>query len=147
MQEKRKQQIAAYYDYWFEVNALYEKWAKQHCLTAHALFALYTIREYPEACTQRRICDMLQLPKQTIGAILDTFEKKGYLEKEVMESDRRNKRIVLTEKGKAYAEGILSDLYRFEMAALDGMKEEEIRGLLAGGQRLREEMVRVLKEE
>ena len=90
---------------------------------------------------------MLQLPKQTIGAILDTFEKKGYLEKEVMESDRRNKRIVLTEKGKAYAEGILSELYRFEMAALDGMKEEEIRGLLTGGQRLREEMVRVLKKE
>jgi len=87
--------IRTYYDVYFGFNAIYEKLAKMHGITASSLFVLYMIKEYPDQCTQRLICEKLCFPKQTVNTILDSFEKKGYILKKVSSYDKRNKNIFL----------------------------------------------------
>lgn len=123
--EQIKNAIDSYYDFWFSLNALYENWAKKRGLTANALFTLYTIHRFPAACTQHLICEKLQLPKQTVNAILDTFEKSGYVVKEVLKTDRRNKRLLLTANGEKYAGKLLDELYSFEFNAFSAMHTKQ----------------------
>lgn len=125
MSNEIKDEIKSYYDFWFGISAFYEKWAKSHGLTSNALFALYTIHEYPNQCTQRLICEKLLFPKQTVNTILETFEKKGYIRKKVADEDKRNKYILLTDEGRQYADEILSHLFHFEEHALLKMDSNE----------------------
>lgn len=112
-----KKQIKSYYDYWFSINALYEKWAKKYGLTSNSLFVIYTINEYAGQCNQKFMCEKLLLPKQTVNTILDSIEKKGYIRKVIDEKDKRNKQIVFTDSGQLYADEILTKLYKFESEA------------------------------
>ena len=116
--------IAAYYDFWFGMNEVYEQWAKKRGLTANGLFVLYAVHQQ-ESCTQRMICEQLLLPKQTVNTILDGFERKGYLYRAPSAEDKRSKRIVLTEAGQAYTDGILAELAQAETAALSAMTAAE----------------------
>lgn len=125
-----KNDIENYYDFWFGINALYERWAKKRGLTFNALFTMYIIYEYSNECTQQIICNRLLLPKQTISAILESFEKKEYITRQLLEKDRRNKRISLTERGKKYADELLSDLFKFEKQAFKNMTLEQRKSLI-----------------
>ena len=127
--------IKTYYQILFSTNAVYGKLAKKHGLTACSLFVLYVIHEYPEQCTQRLICEKLLYPKQTVNAILDSFEKKGYIKREAAHEDKRSKRIELTPTGKSYADSVLSDMFQLEENALlnlePGLRKAMLQGELA----------------
>lgn len=130
MSNKLKSVMDSYYDYWFGITAFYERWAKERGLTANGLFALYVIHEHPMLCTQRLICEKLLLPKQTVNAILDSFEKKGYVLKKAVAEDRRNKHLLLTELGQNYTDGLLGELFELEERALVNMGPEQQTELL-----------------
>ncbi len=134
--------VKKYYDFWLGINALYEKWAKKHGLTYNSLFALYVIRKYPEQCTQHFICEKLLLPKQTVNAILLSFEKKGYVTKKEAESDRRNKYVSLTDAGQSFADTVLSQLYRFEENALMQMSTDERDSMIVNSHLFLEKLLR-----
>ena len=138
-------QIKKYYDAYFAVNAAYESWAKARGLTANALFVLYVIQEFSEQCTQKLICEKMLLPKQTVSAILETFEKKGYVRKETAASDKRNKYILFTESGRKYADEILTSLLHFEEKAFMGMVPEERAALVRGNLAFQEQLIHALK--
>lgn len=125
MSSELKSVMDSYYDYWFGMSAFYESWAKRRGLTANGLFALYVIHENPAHCTQRQICEKLLLPKQTVNTILESFEKKGYVIKKVVEEDRRNKHLILTPSGQSYTDELLSELFGFEERALLQMQPAE----------------------
>lgn len=116
-----KSEIQQYYDFWFGMNAIYEKWAKNKGLTANALFILYVVHEYPGQCTQSLLCKKLLLSKQTVNSILERFTKDGFIQKVLVPCDKRHKTIHFTEKGRQYAEKILTELYLFEKQALSNM--------------------------
>lgn len=125
--------INDYYEFWFALNCQYEHWARGKGLTFNSLLVLDTIAEHVEKgakCTQKLICERLFLPKQTVGTILDSFEKKGYLERVTVPEDRRNKSVLLTEAGRKWADEILEELYRTEREALLGMTEEQRAAML-----------------
>lgn len=130
MSNELKPVMDSYYDYWFGMSAFYESWAKKRGLTANGLFSLYVIHENP-ACTQRLICEKLLLPKQTVNTILESFEKKGYVLKKIVEEDRRNKHLILTPSGQSYTDELLSELFQFEERALLNMQPAERTALVA----------------
>lgn len=125
-----KSVMDSYYEYWFGMSAFYETWARKRGLTANGLFALYVIHENPAHCTQRLICEKLLLPKQTVNTILESFEKKGYVLKKVVEEDRRNKHLILTPSGQSYTDELLAELFCFEARALQNMQSAERTQLL-----------------
>lgn len=58
--------------------------------------------------------------------VLKDFEKKGYVTLEPMQDDRRNKQIIPTLTGKAYAARIISELHELEMSVLCDFGEERL---------------------
>ena len=87
--------------------AAYAKCAKRYGLTTNELFVLDILWFAEGGCTQKEICDRMSANKQTINAIITRFDKQGYISYAEVKEDRRNKRIVLTDSGKAYAKDII----------------------------------------
>lgn len=125
-----KTDIKQFYDFWFNMELIYEEWSKKYGITSNALFALYIIKENPGTCTQQLISKQLRLPKQTVNSVLSSLTASGYVEKLPSKEDKRSKILAFTAKGEAYAEEILSKLYRFEESALYNMSPEERSGML-----------------
>lgn len=67
--------------------------------------------------TQKVLCDRLQIEKSNMTAIIDLFENKGYITREMNYRDRRGKLIVCTEKAK-HIISVFNDAF--------GILEEEI---------------------
>lgn len=99
-------------------------------LTVNELFVLDILWFAPEGCTQKEICDRLSANKQTINAVVSRFNKQGYVSYKEVAKDRRNKRIFLTEFGKAYAKDIIPPAADAENLAMADMPIEKIAELI-----------------
>ena len=132
MEQEIKNSIAQYYRFWFGLNYWYEKWAKSKGMTSHMLFILYTVRSMEQSCTQRKICEALMLPKQTVSALLSALERSGCVVRSNDPTDHRNKLIRLTESGAEYAEQILEKLYQIERQAMVQLDAGERQSFVQG---------------
>ena len=96
-----------------------------------AAFKVLGIIYKRKTCTQKDIIQLTYLPKQTVNAIINNFNKQGII-KEPFESknDKRNKVITFTEKGQIYAEEIISKIRRATFRALDNIGEEKRNALI-----------------
>ncbi len=128
------EQIRLYCSYLQEWDASYADFAKSVGLSFTSLMILSTICETPR-CTQKLLCEVCFLPKQTVNAVIGTFYKKGWLRLEELPEDRRNKTIHLTPAGRAEAERILQKVRFCEEQAMGGLTEEERDVLLSATRR------------
>lgn len=111
-----------------QCRGVYSAWSSAHGVSYHEMLVLYTIREYGY-CTQKLICDSYILPKQTIHNVISAMRENGTLVYDAERSKGREKAFVLTEKGKAYAAGLLRSLDVIEEHALAELGEEKLRTL------------------
>lgn len=112
------------------ISGFYDEYAKSAGLTLTALKVI-TILYKEEKCTQTYITQVTHLPKQTVNAIINKFYKENYLEDIIEDnSDKRNKLIKLTPKGRKYAENIIKKAKDAEYRALDAIGEERREALL-----------------
>ncbi len=123
------EQINKYYSVWQEFNYVYEDWAKVHGISVNSLLVLAVIYEGTEDCTQKKISQRWRIPKQTINTILKDFERKGFVQLLPMKKDERNKLIQFTEKGRQYADVIISKLRKVELFVSEEMGMERINQL------------------
>ncbi len=123
------EQINKYYSVWQEFNYVYEDWAKVHGVSVNSLLVLSAIYEGTEDCTQKKISQRWRIPKQTINTILKDFERKGFVQLLPMKKDERNKLIQFTEKGRQYADVIISKLRKVELFVSEEMGMERIKQL------------------
>lgn len=130
-------EMKRYYRVWQETNAAYEEWAKRRGISSYCLNVLLAI-DGDETCTQKGISRRWVMPKQTVNMILKDLQAKGYVELVPMQKDRRSKQIRFTPAGRAYADSILSELSRVELAVAGLLGIETIR-------RLNEDSERYLK--
>ena len=107
-----------------------------------ALWILYTLRAEKPPVTQKIICDLLRVPKQTVNSAMKMLESEGYLRLEPG-PDRRSKQAVLTEKGERLARGSADKIILAEEAAFRSMTESEREMFLI----LMGRFVRALREE
>ena len=84
----------------------------------------------PTGLTQKEISDRLSSNKQTINAIITRFDKQGFISYKTVKEDRRNKRIILNESGKAYANGIIPPAADAENLAMADMPVEKVAELV-----------------
>lgn len=124
MDGKIKEQLRDYYSYWLGMNDMYEKWAKTKELSLNSLFILYALANTEGVCTQKRICDEWQMPKQTVNTILKHFEKEGKVMICTQSTDKRNKEIFFTAEGEKFADLILEELYCFEKKVMKKLGKE-----------------------
>ena len=124
--EEKFEQLQRFYALWREENAMYDDWAKEQGLSSNSALILYALYEAKENCTQKSISQMWSIPKQTVNTILKEFSANGYIELSADKKDKRNKLIMLTPKGNAYAGKIVESLRKRELFAIDQMGLENI---------------------
>lgn len=116
--------IQAYCACLHEWNASYEDYAKSVGLNFTSLSILSAIYE-TENCTQKMLCELCFLPKQTVNTAVTAFYKKGWIRMQELPEDRRNKTIHFTEDGSREAERILKNVHESEQAAMGRLSKEE----------------------
>lgn len=112
------------------IGGLYQKFEQQcgrNILQVRVLCVLY----FDKLQTQRQICDMLELPKQTVNNIITALIKQGYIDVVADECDRRAKIIRLNESGIRYAEAELQPFNDFDAKVAERMGIEAYKMLVA----------------
>ena len=112
-----------------ENDSIYRAAAKSSGISEAAFWILYMIRESGEDFTQNRICSEIHIPKQTVNSALSSLLKDGFIYLEQM-SDRRSKKIILTDKGKALAESTVDTVIEAECKAFSGLETDERKELI-----------------
>ncbi|SFE12889.1 DNA-binding transcriptional regulator, MarR family [Sharpea azabuensis] len=125
----------------YHVDSFYDEFAKQSNVSSSLLWVLYALND-GNSHTQIEISNDWELPKTTVNTVIKDIQKEGYVDLVPIKGKRREMSIVLTESGKAFADNVLSDLYRKEeeVFKLLSPKEQEIVMVL-------EKLARKLKEE
>ena len=116
------------------IEKFYEDYAKSVGLTYMSLTVLEIIYYASKPITQKEICEESHYIKQMVNTIVKTFYENGYIEFAAVSQDRRNKYVLFTESGKAYADKIMKPLMEMEEKAITVLSNQE-----------REEMLNMLE--
>lgn len=98
---------------WGQTNRLYSSWAASKNINYYLLLVLYAL-EGQEAMTQKKICVCTGLTKQTVNSVIRSLKEEEYIALAPGCGDRREKQIILTEKGTAYTDALITPLRELE---------------------------------
>lgn len=129
-----QQYIQQYCSLLHEWNASYEDYARSVGLSFTSLSILSAIHS-TQNCTQKRLCEICFLPKQTVNGVIRQFYKDGWIRMTELEENRRYKSICFTEKGQIEADRIMKRVRDSECAAMTSLTEEEQQALVSITQR------------
>lgn len=121
---------AAFNQLFNDADGIYHDYAKRYKLSETALFLLCTLYESEKPLTQKALATEWHYPPQTINSILKRLKDDGTVRLENVPDDRRSKRIVLTEHGRALCAEIVEPLIACEEHAFAQLSENERRTLL-----------------
>lgn len=88
--------------------------------------AIFLFLIYEDKITQAMIVERMAVAKQTINNVIIELCEKEYIKKISDKEDKRVKILVLTEKGKSYADEFLKPLIDFNEKLYDKLGEEKI---------------------
>ncbi len=98
----------------YQIDGVYEQYGKRCNLASpNLLWILYALND-GEPHSQKQICEDWDIPRSTANTIIKDLESSGYLSLSQIKGKRRELLVSLTPRGKKYADGILSDLYKRE---------------------------------
>ena len=100
------------------MDSAYEEYAKSKGLTYLSLMVLEEIYELGDGCTQKQISEDTHYSKQSVNLIIKSFLKDGIVELREMEENRKNKEIILTEKGRQFCREVIVPLLQQEQEAM-----------------------------
>ena len=107
-----------------QMDRAYEKYAKSFNMTYSSL-ALFQLIWENQPCTQKRLCDITMLPKQTVNTIVMSFVRQGYIEMVEQSEDRRHKSMFLSKAGNQFAQKILPKIKEAENISIEQFTEDE----------------------
>lgn len=98
-------------------------------------------------CVQKEIAKGCHIEPASITVILKGMESKGYIERKMLNGDRRSLYVFLTEKGKKYIEYLNEKFDKVENTALKNFSEDKKQQLNDLLMRVYENMIANEKEE
>lgn len=120
-----REQLNEYYGIYKETDALYSALAKRSGLPDAAFWVLYAIYEARNGCSQKEIREQWSMSKQTVNSAINDLIKNNLIVLSESQSDKRSKRITLTEMGIKFAEENFDIIYQSECSAFEGMIDVE----------------------
>lgn len=115
---------------YFELKAQYAAYAKSLGLSYSTLSTLRIILEHDGDCTQKTICEHTFLPKQTVNAIVTSLLCHGAIRMSELDSDRRQKVIHFTDKGREFAFETIQKMKNAENKAMESLDEGQRTAML-----------------
>ena len=107
MDENFKDYVYRFHKCMQKLDLIFDKYAKTLKLT-HTNFKILLNIFFAENISQKTLCEILALPKQTVNASITYFYRKGYIKLIENPENRREKTIHFTEAGKKYSENVIS---------------------------------------
>ena len=111
-----------------ELDRAYDQLAKSCGLSEPEYWSLVLIRHGAE--TQREISERLTISPQTINSAFKLLVRKGLVRLEVLESDQRSKRAVLTEAGERFVRQTIVPAEELDLQSWQTLTAEEQRTLI-----------------
>lgn len=109
----------------YKIDGFYAEYAKTSGVKENLLWVLYALNDGNKH-SQKEICESWDLPRTTVNTIVKELEEEGYVVLSQIKGEKRELELALTEKGKAYAESLLSELYEIESKAFGLLKELDL---------------------
>lgn len=106
----------------YKIDNHYSDIAKSENVKQNLLWILYALND-GEKHTQKQISEEWDLPLTTINTIVKDLEKNCFVILEKIKGKKRELNIVLTERGKEFAQKALKDLYKKELQVFVEIKE------------------------
>lgn len=106
----------------YKIDSLYADIAKQENVKPNLLWILYALDD-GNSHTQKEISITWDIPLTTINTIVIELFDDGYVDFNPIKGKRREKYIVLTEKGKEYSKTVLKNLYNLEEEVFNVLDE------------------------
>lgn len=131
MGKEVEQDIKQFCDAWQGINMVYEDYARSIDIPYTSLCILSMLTQ-TENCTQKLICELTLLPKQTVNTIITGFYKSHFIELRELPEDRRTKTIHLTREGQEYADRVIPHIRAAEKKAMERLSDEQRQALLEG---------------
>lgn len=128
-----------------KIDGLYEEFAHKYGLNYNSL-GVYSVIYENQPCTQKDICGKWGLSKQTVSSICKELYKRGMLDYESGNRDKREKYVKFTEKGKKFIEPIIIKLEELENGVLDEMDTESRYWIFKSSEKFYELLERKMKE-
>lgn len=116
-----------------EIDAAYHKASQKLGITDSAMMILYFVCDNNGKCLLSDICRLSGVSKQTINSSLRKLEADGFVTLD--SSGGKKKMVVLTEKGKEYAEEKVIPIMEIENEIFSEWTKEEIEIYLSLTQR------------
>ncbi|HIR52125.1 MAG TPA: MarR family transcriptional regulator [Candidatus Onthovicinus excrementipullorum] len=98
------------------IDGMYYQIAKTFGVKDNFVYLLYALDD-GKPHSQKQICDEWLIPRTTINTIVREYVQKGYIT--LLHTDHsREKRILLTDSGRKYAQQLLQKIYDAEESAM-----------------------------
>lgn len=123
--------LAEFNQLYKKMDGIYHSYAKALGISDMTLWLLYSLCEDNSSFTQKELCSAWCYPVQTVNSALKNLEKQEIIALEHIPGNLKNKKIVLTEKGKEYTQKIIAPLIAAEQKSLQFLTEEEQEVLLS----------------
>lgn len=124
-----EEQVEQFCNRMHSLDRVYEDFARSVNVPYTTLEILNYITQI-QNCTQKILCERTFLPKQTVNNVITSFYKQGFVELRELPTDRRNKTIHLTKKGKEYADKFIPQMRKAEYEAMEHLTPEQRENLL-----------------
>ena len=115
---------------WCQADALYSKWAARNGINYFVLLALWVLYGNEAGMTQKSISHHYGWPKQTTNSVIRSLKQEGYVALIAEQADKREKRVILTEKGRCHAEKVLTPLFQLEDRVYGNIQKERLEDMV-----------------
>ena len=143
MKEKTKQHLEVMNQQIKEWAGIYHQAAVRLGISDKEFWVWYTLIVMGEEYSQREICEIWSLPKQTVNSVVANMVKKEFIKLEVVPGMRNRKLLRLTDIGKSYGEAIVRPVFEAEYRTIARLSEQERQVCVS----LMGKYIRYLKEE
>lgn len=122
------------------IDDIYHEIALSMHLTDSAFIILYCLLELGDGCSQKDICKLYSISKQTINSSVKSLEDKGFLIRKA--GLGRDIHLYFTEFGKKFADKHIGPVFDMENATFACMESSECEQLLS----LTRKYIQILQE-
>lgn len=130
-----------------EQFALYDEYAKRHGMLMKTLLVTNALFYAQDGMTQTEICRRTFQSKQTVNLIVKNLLRDGYVTVTEIPEDRRNKRVRMTDAGRAYCGKVVRHITWAEDTAMSLLTPEEQKTLIDLSRTFTKNLTRLVNQE
>ena len=113
----------------------------------HGWILRYLYENREKEIYQKDIEKHFSIGRSTVTSIIQLMEKKGFIERQAVQSDARLKKVLLTEKGEKTHEMIEALIIQLNQNMMEGIEPEELQTFLEVLSKIRQNIERKREEK